>query len=254
MGRTVESYHKECGHKKLKKEPLIQSTIGKEEKQLLWYQKGHLLMCRHILHNSIWWKGREGLESSPHSTSQSHAPWHGAVSLTKALHRLVDPCWKFTIEDIKSYCCITVYPLDNCKLSHQVFQFHALLLHYPLLLPNHPLQILFPTHAVHINHNAQTYTVKEFNLTFYVCTRAKSLQSCPTLCDSVDCNPPGFSVCGILQARILEWVAMPSSGGSSWPRDWTHVSRFLRWQSGSLPLALPNSILFSPPFQSVVEN
>ena len=43
--------------------------------------------------------------------------------------------------------------------------------------------------------------------------RAKSLQSCPTLRDPVDCSPPGSSVCGILQARILEWVAMPSSRG-----------------------------------------
>ena len=43
----------------------------------------------------------------------------------------------------------------------------------------------------------------------HVC--AKSLQSCLTLCDSMDCSPPGSSVHGILQARLLEWVAMPSS-------------------------------------------
>ena len=43
-----------------------------------------------------------------------------------------------------------------------------------------------------------------------VCVRAKSLQLCPTLCDPKDCSPPGSSVRGILQARILEWVAMPS--------------------------------------------
>ena len=40
---------------------------------------------------------------------------------------------------------------------------------------------------------------------------AKSLQSCSTLYDPMDCSPPGSSVHGILQARILEWVAMPSS-------------------------------------------
>ena len=40
-------------------------------------------------------------------------------------------------------------------------------------------------------------------------------QLCPTLCDHMDCSPPGFSVYGILQARILELVAMPSSRGSS---------------------------------------
>ena len=41
-----------------------------------------------------------------------------------------------------------------------------------------------------------------------VCTRAKSLQSCLTLCDPMDCSPPGSSVLGISQARILEWVAL----------------------------------------------
>ena len=40
---------------------------------------------------------------------------------------------------------------------------------------------------------------------------AKLLQSCPTLCNPMDCSPPGTSVLGILQARILEWVAVPSS-------------------------------------------
>ena len=49
-------------------------------------------------------------------------------------------------------------------------------------------------------------------------------QSCPTLCDPMDCNPPGSSVYEILQARILEWVAIPFSRGSSQPRDWTQVS------------------------------
>ena len=53
---------------------------------------------------------------------------------------------------------------------------------------------------------------------------AQSLQSSPTLCNPMNCSPPGSSVPGILQARILEWVAMPSSRGSSQPRDWTHIS------------------------------
>ena len=48
-------------------------------------------------------------------------------------------------------------------------------------------------------------------------------QSCPTLCDPMDCSPPGSSVHGILQARILEWVAIPFSRGSSWPRNQTWV-------------------------------
>ena len=49
-------------------------------------------------------------------------------------------------------------------------------------------------------------------------------QLCLILCDPMDCSLPGSSVCGILQARILEWVAMPSSRASFWPRDWTCVS------------------------------
>ena len=50
---------------------------------------------------------------------------------------------------------------------------------------------------------------------------AKSFWSCPTLCDAVDGSPPGFSVHGILQARILEWLAIPFSRGSFRPRDGT---------------------------------
>ena len=45
-----------------------------------------------------------------------------------------------------------------------------------------------------------------------------------TLCNPMGCSPPGSSVCGILQAWVLEWVVMPSSRGSSGPRDQTHVS------------------------------
>ena len=49
-------------------------------------------------------------------------------------------------------------------------------------------------------------------------------QLCLTLYDLMDCSPPGSSVHGVSQARILEWVAISSSGGSSRPRDCTHVS------------------------------
>ena len=53
---------------------------------------------------------------------------------------------------------------------------------------------------------------------------APSLHSCPTLCDPMDCSPPGSSVHGILQARMLEWVAIPFSRGSFQPRDQTQIS------------------------------
>ena len=51
------------------------------------------------------------------------------------------------------------------------------------------------------------------------CIRIKLLQLCLTLCDPMDCSPPNSSVHGILQARNLECVAMPSSRKSSRPRD-----------------------------------
>ena len=47
---------------------------------------------------------------------------------------------------------------------------------------------------------------------------------CLTLCEPMDCSPPGSSLPGIFQARILEWVAISFSKGSSQPRNWTQVS------------------------------
>ena len=65
-------------------------------------------------------------------------------------------------------------------------------------------------------------------------SQSKVAQSCPTLCDPMDCSPPGSSVYGILQARILERVAISFSRRSSRSRDWTWVShivgrRFTVW-------------------------
>ena len=53
-----------------------------------------------------------------------------------------------------------------------------------------------------------SFTTKVDNLPIYAAAAAKSLQSCPTLCDPVDSSPPGPPVPGILQARILAWVAI----------------------------------------------
>ena len=57
-----------------------------------------------------------------------------------------------------------------------------------------------------------------------VCVHAQLIYLCPTLCHPMDCGPPDSSVHEILQARILGWVALPSSRGSSWPRDQTCFS------------------------------
>ena len=72
-----------------------------------------------------------------------------------------------------------------------------------------------------------------------VCVQAQSLQSCLTLCDPMDCSPPSSSVHGILQARILEWVAVPSSGDLPNPAS----LMLLHWQAESLPLVTPEKPL-----------
>ena len=54
--------------------------------------------------------------------------------------------------------------------------------------------------------------------------KVKVAHLCLTLCDPLDCSPPGSSVHEVFQARILEWVAIPFPRGSSQPRDWTQVS------------------------------
>ena len=76
-----------------------------------------------------------------------------------------------------------------------------------------------------------------------MCVRAQSPQSCLTLCEPVDCSPPGSSVHRILQARILEWVAIASSSRSSPPRDRTHLLHLLHGQLDSLPLAPSGKLL-----------
>ena len=57
-----------------------------------------------------------------------------------------------------------------------------------------------------------TWTLSIYAAAAAAAAAAKSLQSCPTLCDPMDCSLPGFSVHGILQARTLEWVAISFSG------------------------------------------
>ena len=80
-------------------------------------------------------------------------------------------------------------------------------------------------------------------LRFFYCCLFTTL--CPTLCDPADYSPPGSSVHGILQARLLGWVAISSSRGFSWPRDQTHISciagrRFNLWATGEAPQRLRN--------------
>ena len=81
---------------------------------------------------------------------------------------------------------------------------------------------------------------------------------CQILCNPMDCNPPGSSVHGILQARILEWVAMSSSrrssrsGKNSTPGSTSCLLCLLHWQAASLPLALYVNFTWGSGEQGVV--
>ena len=83
------------------------------------------------------------------------------------------------------------------------------------------------------------FSVKFF---FLVYVHIQLLQLCLTLCDPMDCSPSGSFVHGILQTRVLEWIAMPLSKGSSWPRDWTFVSYDIQWSHLCHPLLFLTSI------------
>ena len=93
------------------------------------------------------------------------------------------------------------------------------------------------THLNHfkiINSTFQTMTFEFFNVKVKVLVA----QSCPTLCDPMDCSPSSSSVHGILQARILEWVAISFSRGSSPSRI---ELRSPALQADSLPTELSGS-------------
>ena len=82
-------------------------------------------------------------------------------------------------------------------------------------------------------------------------------QSCPTFCDPMNCSLPGSSIHGIFQARILEWVTISFSRGSSWPRDWTQVFHiagrcftiwaiYFPWESTKKSLQMTDSSELNP--------
>ena len=111
-----------------------------------------------------------------------------------------------------------------------------------------PLVIPSTLWSPHLPLCLQSWIMPLMKPCMHVCVHAKSLQSCLTHRDPVDCSPAGSSVHGILQVRILEWVAISSSRGSSGPRDQTHIccgsciaGRFFTTEPlGNLPPLLVN--------------
>ena len=80
--------------------------------------------------------------------------------------------------------------------------------------------------SIHFSNHGSSYCLPCSLGYFHILKKVKVLvaQLSLTFCDPMECSPLGSSVCGILQAKMLAWVAIPFSRGSSPPRDWTHIS------------------------------
>ena len=108
--------------------------------------------------------------------------------------------------------------------------------------PSSPFCVLFWNHSAHaevcLSASLCSYVIMLVALGYrevFACVCAKSLQSCLTLCDPMDCNPPGFSVHGILQAR----VGCVSLLQRIFPIQGLSLLCLLHWEAGSLPLVPP---------------
>ena len=86
-----------------------------------------------------------------------------------------------------------------------------------------------PSKFILFLHHFYLFLIYPSQVSLYCAMLCLFAQLCPTLCDPRNCSPPGPLSMGILQARILEWVAMPSSMGSSQPRDRTAGGFFTIW-------------------------
>ena len=123
--------------------------------------------------------------------------------------------------------------LNPPPTSHPISSLWIIPMHQPQAsCIEHRLVIRFLPDSIHVSmsfsqiilHSPSPIESKSPFYMIFNTNDVKLLQSCPTLCESMDCSLPGTSVHEILEARKLEWVAMPFSRGSSQSRDWTHIS------------------------------
>ena len=84
-----------------------------------------------------------------------------------------------------------------------------------------------PTKIISPNIYYGILKCQSVNLSLVKWSESEVAQSCPTLCEPMDCSLPGSSIHGIFQTRIPEWVAISFSRRSSQPRDWTRVSHIV---------------------------
>ena len=117
-----------------------------------------------------------------------------------------------SLQILESWKTIFIFSLCSClRWSHPALCFKC-----------QTKTLMSPSSLLPFQYVSQT--LQEIYICMCACVCAKSLQSCQTLCQPMDCSLPGSSVIGILQARILEWVAMLSCRGSSPSKDRTLTS------------------------------
>ena len=110
------------------------------------------------------------------------------------------------------------YPILVRTETHVIYCSFSFLCLSRYLMPFPEMEAsMIPVHSEDYKTQGRYYNDEILSLVS--CMSPWSLQLCLTFCNPMDCSLPGSSVHGILQARILEWVAIPFSGGSSQPRD-----------------------------------
>ena len=119
-------------------------------------------------------------------------------------------------------------PCKNLHLNKSDLTYFVAMSHFSLLGPrtsrsHHEADSTADRGKKKFKWRIRKIFTNETMIILYVLCCAKSLQLCLTLCDPMN-PPPGSSVPGILQSRILEWAAVPFSRGASQPRDWTRIS------------------------------
>ena len=121
--------------------------------------------------------------------------------------------------------------LEKCLFSSLAYFFDWVFYFSGIEL--HELFVIFETNSFSVAlfpiifSHSESCLFTRFVFSKHICALCLVAHSCLPLCEPMDCSPPGSSVHGVFQARILEWVAIPFSRGSSWPRDLLHFRQIL---------------------------
>ena len=199
---------------------------------LSWKKKSYLFFCKDksegadILYLVNIYKERQDYECLPLAVTSEGAlcrsrVWGGSI---KAIGRITALLLQYSNQNIEMNIKISeLWPQQrDCNMFYIILSYTVLFYIY-VSLPKFDLLIFLCGIAKYVKDKTlgrklNLWTIFSVN-NYFMCVTW--VQLCPTLCDPMDCSPPGSSDPGIFQARILEWVAISYSRVSSWPRDQT---------------------------------